>query len=71
MWPIASVVMVDAYTDFILSRQAMNCTPATMFFYNHTAAVFLAWVEQQGLSDQMKSPRVTSGSTLPNWQAGG
>jgi integrase/recombinase XerD len=48
-WPIASVVMVDAYTDFILSRQAMNCTPPTMFFYNHTAGVFLAWVEQQGI----------------------
>jgi hypothetical protein len=25
-WKLASVALTDAYTDFILSRQAMNCS---------------------------------------------
>ena len=37
-----------AYTDFILSRQAMQCSPATLEFYKYTAGKFLKWVEQQG-----------------------
>jgi hypothetical protein len=36
-WSLASVALQDAYTDFILSRQAMNCTPVTMSFYRFTA----------------------------------
>jgi len=50
-WTLASVALTDAYTDFILSRQAMNCTPATMDFYKYTAGVFLSWVELQGVTD--------------------
>ncbi len=46
---LASLALVDAYTDFILSRQAMNCTPATMAFYSHTAGAFLSWIEQQNV----------------------
>jgi site-specific recombinase XerD len=49
-WTLASVALTDAYTDFILSRQAMNCTPATLEFYRHTAGVFLAWCENQGVT---------------------
>jgi site-specific recombinase XerD len=48
---IASLALLDAYTDFFLSRQAMNCTPATMQFYRHTAGAFLAWVEGQNVTD--------------------
>ncbi|MEP7133451.1 MAG: tyrosine-type recombinase/integrase [Chloroflexota bacterium] len=44
LWTLASVALQDAYTDFILSRQAKNCTPATMEFYRYTAGVFLAWI---------------------------
>lgn len=51
LWNLASVGLVDAYTDFILSRQAMNCTPATMRFYRHTAGAFLGWIESQGVAD--------------------
>jgi hypothetical protein len=40
-WMLASVALADVYTDFILSRQAMNCTTATMEFYKHTAGMFL------------------------------
>jgi site-specific recombinase XerD len=48
-WSLASVALTDAYTDFILSRQAMNCTPATLAFYKFTAGKFLEWVEGQGV----------------------
>jgi len=49
-WTLASVALTDAYTDFILSRQAMNCTPATLEFYKHTAGAFLSWIESQGVT---------------------
>ena len=49
-WILASLALTDAYTDFILSRQAMQCTPATLDFYKHTAGVFLKWVERQGVT---------------------
>ena len=29
-WKLACLALTDAYTDFVLSRQAMNCTPATL-----------------------------------------
>ena len=38
-WALASVALQDAYTDFRLSRQAMNCTPATLKFYANAAGV--------------------------------
>ena len=50
-WTLASVALTDAYTDFILSRQAMNCTPATLEFYKHSAGAFLSWVEERGVTD--------------------
>ena len=49
-WTLASVALTDAYTDFILSRQAMNCTPATLDFYKFTAGAFLSWIESQGVT---------------------
>jgi site-specific recombinase XerD len=49
-WNLASVELLDAYTDFILSRQAMNCTPATLSFYKHTAGAFLSWAVLQGVT---------------------
>ena len=50
-WSLASLALADAYTDFILSRQAMNCTPVTMSFYRFTAGKFLEWIESQGVTD--------------------
>ena len=50
MWKLASVALTDAYTDFILSCQAMNCTPAPMDFYRQTAGKFLEWIESQGIA---------------------
>jgi hypothetical protein len=43
----ASLSLTDAYTDFILSRQAMQCAPTTLDFYKYTAGVFLNWVKGQ------------------------
>ena len=47
---LASVALLDAYTDFILSRQAMNCTPVTMRFYRFTAGKFLEWIAGQNVT---------------------
>jgi site-specific recombinase XerD len=49
-WTLASVALRDAYTDFALSRQAMQCTKATMDFYRFTAGKFLSWLEAQGVT---------------------
>ena len=59
-WQLASVALTDAYTDFTLSRQAINCTPAALAFYRYTAGAFLSWVEFQGVTD----PQVTVKSVL-------
>jgi site-specific recombinase XerD len=53
--PLASLTLRDAYTDFVLSRQAMRCTHATLEFYKYTAGRFLEWLEQHGIT----SPRET------------
>jgi site-specific recombinase XerD len=45
---LALVAFADAYTNFVLSRQAMQCTKATLEFYRYTAAKFLAWAEGKG-----------------------
>jgi hypothetical protein len=47
---LALVALADAWTDFILSRQAMNVAPSTLAFYHYTAGKFLAWVEEQGVT---------------------
>ncbi len=64
-WTLASIALQDAYTDFILSRQAMNCTPATISFYRHTAGVFLAWCEEQGVT----GPEMLSGRFVRQYLA--
>ena len=50
-WSLASVALRDAYTDFVLARQAMNCTASTLDFYKYTAGQFLEWIEQRGIAD--------------------
>ena len=49
-WTLASVALRDAFTDFILSRQAMNCAVTTLVFYKHTAGAFLSWLESQSVT---------------------
>jgi site-specific recombinase XerD len=50
-WNLASLDLQNAYTDFILSRQAMNSSPKTIEFYKYTAGAFLTWIENQGVTD--------------------
>ncbi len=49
-WTLAHFALHDAYTDFILSRQAMQCTIATLKFYENTAGKFLSWIESQSVT---------------------
>jgi integrase/recombinase XerD len=49
-WSLVSFALQDAYTDFVLSRQAMNCTHSTMEFYKFTTGKFLTWLEEQSVT---------------------
>ena len=46
-WALSSFRLADSYTDFLLSRRVMQCTPATMKFYRFTLQRFLTWIESQ------------------------
>lgn len=41
----------ESFLDFILSRQAMLCTPRTVKFYRDTLTKFLEWLEKAALDD--------------------
>ena len=49
-WAVASYALHDAYTDFILSRQAMLCSPQTIRFYHFTAGKFVQYLEESGIT---------------------
>jgi site-specific recombinase XerD len=48
-WAVASYALQDAYTDFMPSRQAKICSPATLRLYSFTAGKFVQWLEQNGV----------------------
>ena len=47
---LTSPALRDAYTDFMLSRQAMNCRPATLEYYKYIGGDFLEWIKQPGVT---------------------
>jgi site-specific recombinase XerD len=47
---LSSRILKDAYMDFLLSREAMQYTQATLAFYRYTAGRFLLWAERQGIT---------------------
>jgi site-specific recombinase XerD len=49
-WQLTSLSLQDAYTDFMLSRQAMNCTKSTLEFYSYAIGNFIQWIESQGIT---------------------
>ncbi len=49
-WVLASYLLDDAYTDFILSRQAMLCSPGTLRFYKFTAGKFVEWLKSNSIN---------------------
>jgi len=50
---LASLTLQEAYYDFILSRQASRCSPATMEFYKYTSGKFISWLESQGVNSPL------------------
>jgi integrase/recombinase XerD len=50
---LASLTLQEAYYDFILSRQASRCSPATMEFYKYTSGKFISWLEAQGVTSPL------------------
>jgi site-specific recombinase XerD len=49
-WALDSVALQDAYTDFMLSRQALLRAENTLKFYQFTAGLFVRWLEGQGVT---------------------
>jgi integrase/recombinase XerD len=49
-WALASYALHDAYTDFILSRQAMLCSPRTLSWYRYTLGKVFCWLEENGIT---------------------
>ncbi len=39
----------DVFTDFLLSREAMLCSPATLEFYRYTAGEFVQWLIENSI----------------------
>ncbi|MCX6059205.1 MAG: tyrosine-type recombinase/integrase [Chloroflexi bacterium] len=50
---LASLTLQEAYYDFILSRQASRCSPATLEFYKYTSGKFISWLENQGINSPL------------------
>jgi len=48
-WALASIPLQDAYTDFLLSRQAMMCTARTIQFYEFNLKKISEWFESHNV----------------------
>jgi len=51
IWAVASYALLDAYTDFISSRQAMLRNSKTIRFYPFSAGKFVKHLEENGVSE--------------------
>ncbi len=49
-WALASYALHDAFTDFILSRQAMLCSPRTLAWYSFTLGKVMQWLVDNGVT---------------------
>ncbi len=49
-WALGSIELQDAYTDFILSRQAALCTEQTIQYYHYSCGPFIKWLEGQNVT---------------------
>ncbi len=49
-WALASYALHDAFTDFMLSRQAMLCSPRTLAWYSFTLGKVMQWLVDNGVS---------------------
>lgn len=58
-WSLASASLRDAYSDFVLSHQAAQYSPATHNYYKFTTGKFIEWLESNGVtSPQEVTPRL-------------
>ena len=50
----------DAFLDFLLSREAMLCSPATMKFYKFTGGKIIEWLTNEGITapEEIKAKHV-------------
>lgn len=53
-WALASYALRDAYTDFILSRQAMLCSPKTLSWYTFTLGKVIEWLVENGVTTPLE-----------------
>jgi site-specific recombinase XerD len=44
----------DVYQDFLLSRQAKLCSPATIEFYTYTTGKFVRWLLERQIDDPVE-----------------
>jgi integrase len=56
----------QALDDFLLSREAMRCTPATLEHYHFTAGAFVTWLELRNIT----RPGEVKPSHVREWLAG-
>jgi integrase/recombinase XerD len=56
----------QAFEDFLLSREAMRCTPATLEHYRYTAGAFITWLELRNVAH----PEEVRPSHVREWLAG-
>jgi site-specific recombinase XerD len=49
-WALASYALRDAFTDFIMSRQAMLCSPGTISWYSFTLGKVIKWLSENGVT---------------------
>lgn len=51
---LSSVALWDAWTDFVLSRQAARRSENTILFYRYTAGLFVGWLQSQGIASPVE-----------------
>jgi hypothetical protein len=56
----------QAFEDFLLSREAMRCTPATLEHYRYSAGVFITWLELRSVTH----PEEVTAAHVREWLAG-
>lgn len=50
-WASASRVLQEAFTDFLLSRQAILCSARTLDWYTFTLGKVIQWLSKNGVAD--------------------
>lgn len=66
-WALASIPFQDAYTDFLVSRQAMMCTPRTIQFYEFTLKKISEWFESHNVHQPTEITRRQVRALLGRW----